>query len=443
MHQPIIRLKIATLATLLAGALAACGNDGDPAPPPGNVTAAPGDGRIVLSWDTEPGIEYWIFGAADPGVTVDNWIGLPASFSVIRGNSPQPVCALENGTAVWATVNARTGTSGGGPGSPAVGATPRLAGETWTSATLGTPVNGLGFGLIDTCRTVNAVTDTERPATGHFIAVGDAASIHTSLDGVNWTRQAVEPGFTADLHAVDVYTRRPGHLRDLEQTWLAVGTETATLRSYNGVDWVASAPPIPGSRTLRSLTHRFDTFVGVGDGGRIAVTSNTTEWFERESPTTENLRFVMHDNGSYLAVGDNGTLLMSGDASGWARIDIGTTAHLRGAAYGNANTNPGNDGREDIDTWVVVGDGGTVARSRNNGRSWELQALPGAPNLMGVGYTTAFIAVDDAGGVWRSIDGANWSGPIASGLGPVEMVNGLSEYGIVGALPGGRIAVSF
>ncbi len=440
MHQPILRL---TLAALLASALAACGNDGDSAPPPTNVTAVPGDGRIVLSWDTEPGVEYWIFGAADPGVTVDNWIGLPASFSVIRGRSPQPVCALENGTEFWATVNARTGTAGGGPGSPAVSATPRLAGETWTTTTLGTSVNALGFGLIEHCRTVNAVTDTDRPATGHFIAVGDAASIFTSLDGVNWTKQAVDPSFTADLHAVDVYTRRPGDLRNLEQTWLAVGVETATLRSYNGVDWVASAAPIPGSRTLRSLTHRFSTFVGVGDGGRIAVTSDTTTWIERESPTTENLNYVTHNNGSLLAVGDNGTLLMSGDSNGWGRIDIGTTAHLRGAAWGNNNTNPGNGGDEEIETWVVVGDGGTVARSLNNGRNWELQVLPGAPNLVGVGYTTAFIAVDDAGGVWRSIDGASWSGPIASGLGTVEAVNGLSEYGILGALPGGRVAISY
>lgn len=440
MHQPMLRL---TLAALMAGALAACSNDGDPAPPPTNITATPGDGRIVLAWDAQPGVEYWIFGAADPNVTVDNWITMPASFSVIRGRSPQPVCALENGTTYWATINARTGTAEGGPGSPSVSATPRLAGETWTTTTLGTPVNALGFALVDRCRTVNAVTDNERPATGLFIAVGDAASIHTSPDGVNWTKQPVDPAFTGDLYAVDVFTRRPGNLRDLEQTWLAVGAETATLRSYNGVDWILSAAPVPGTRTLRSLTHRFETFVGVGDGGRIAVTSNTTQWFERESPTTENLNFVTYDNGSFLAVGDNGTLLMSGDATGWSRIDIGTTARLRGAAYGNNNTNPGSAGHEEIDTWVVVGEGGTVAISRNNGRSWQLQALPGAPNLVGVGYTTAFIAVDDTGGVWRSIDGASWDGPIASGLGQVEIVSGLSEYGILGALPGGRVAASF
>lgn len=440
MHQPILRL---TVAALVATALAACGNSGGSAPPPTNLATAPGDGRIVLSWDSEPGIEYWVFGAADPAVTVDRWIGLPGSFSVVRARSPQPICALTNGTTYWATINARTGTSGGGDGSAVVGETPRLAGETWTTTALGGAINGLGFGLIDHCRTVNEHSDTERPATGHFIAVGDAASIHTSLDGVNWTRQPVDPAFTADLYAVDVFTRRPGDYDRLEQTWLAVGADTATLRSYNGVDWVQSAAPVPGSRSLRSLTHRRETFVGVGDGGRIAVTSNTTEWFERDSRTTENLTFVTHDNGSFLAVGENGTLLMSGDASGWAHIALGTTAHLRGAAYGNNNTNPGHDDDEEIDTWVIVGDGGTVAYSRNNGRNWSLQVLPGAPNLMGVGYTTAFIAVDDTGGVWRSTDGANWSGPIATGLGTVEAVNGLSEYGILGALPGGRVAISF
>lgn len=440
MHQPTLRL---TAAIIMAAALAACGNSGDSAPPPTNVAVAPGDGRMVLSWDAEPGVEYWVFGAADPNVSVDNWIGLAESFSVIRGRSPQPVCALTNGTAYWATLNARTGTSGGGPGSAVVGETPRLAGESWTTTPFPAPVNGLGFALIDYCRTVNANSDTERPATGHFLAVGDAAGIYTSLDGINWTQQQAPAGFTADLHAVDVLTERPGDYDDLEQTWIAVGTDSVTLRSLNGVDWVVSSEPVPGSRHLRAITHQHNLFVGVGDGGRIAIADKNGKWFERESPTTENLNSVIYDNTSYVATGDNGTLLMSGDSNGWSRIDLGTTARLRGAAYGDNNANPGNNDDEEIDTWVVVGDAGTVARSRNNGRNWELFALPGAPNLVGVGYTTAFIAVDDAGGVWRSIDGATWSGPIASGLGPVQSLNGVSEFGITVTLPGGQVASSF
>src|SRR5690606_35517336 len=156
-----------------------------------------------------------------------------------------------------------------------------------------------------------------------------------------------------------------------------------------------------------------------------------------------NLNSIVYDNTTYVVTGDNGTLLMSGDSSGWSRIDLGITARLRGAAYGDNNANPGNNGEEEIDTWVVVGDAGTVARSRNNGRNWELFSLPGAPNLVGVGYTTAFIALDETGGVWRSIDGANWSGPIASGLGTVQALNGVSEYGIIVALPGGQLAASF
>ncbi|MCO5120797.1 MAG: hypothetical protein M9951_14345 [Burkholderiaceae bacterium] len=442
MQPPILHLAVAAIMT---ASLAACGNSGDSAPPPTNVTAAAGDGRIVLSWDSEPGIEYWIFGAADPGVTVDNWITLPESFGVVRGRSPQPVCALTNGTTYWATVNARTGTAGGGAGSAAVGETPRLAGEAWTTTTLDAPINGLGFGLIDYCRTVNANTDHDRPATGHLLAVGDAASIYTSLDGVNWTKQVtpVAEGFTADLHAIDVYTARPGPHDDLEQIWIATGDESATLRSYNGVDWAVTVAPIPGSRTLRALAHQHNLFVAVGDGGRIAITVNGSEWRERDSTTTENLNSIARENNLYVATGDNGTLLVSGDGGGWVRIDLGITARLRGAAYGNNNANPGNGGIEEIHTWVVVGDGGTVARSINGGGQWELFSLPGAPNLVGVGYTTAFIAVDEAGGVWRSTDGANWTGPVASGLGAVQAASGLSKYGILTALPGGRVASSF
>lgn len=441
MHQPTLRLMA---ATFLVATLAACGNSGDSAPPPTHVTAAAGDGRIVLSWDTEPGIEYWVFGAADPGVSIDNWLGLPESFSLIRGRSPQPICALTNGTSYWATVNARTGTAGGGPGSAVVGETPRLAGESWTTSTLDAPINGLGFGLIDHCRTVNANSDTDRPATGHFLAVGNAAGIYTSLDGINWAKQPPPEGFVADLHAIDVRTERPGSYDDLKQTWVAVGADSVILRSFNGVDWVVSGAPVPGSRSLRAMTHQHNFFVAVGDGGRIAITTNQTEWFERDSPTTENLNSVVFSNNSYLATGDNGTLLMSGDSSGWTRMSIGgTTARLRGAAYGNNNANPGNNGKEKIETWVVVGDAGTVGLSRNNGRNWELITLPGAPNLVGVGYTTAFIAVDDTGGVWRSTDGANWSGPIASGLGTASAVSGQSEYGLIVALPGGRVAASF
>lgn len=440
MHRPYLSL---TAAVALAATLAACGNSGGSAPPPVDVTATAGDGRIVLSWSSEPGVTYWTFGAADPGVTIDNWTDLPESFSVVKSRSPQPVCALVNGQTYWATINARTGTSGGGPGSAAVSATPRIAGETWTVTALDAPVRGTGYALVDYCRTSKADSNKTRPASGQFIAVGDHAGIYTSDDGVQWTRQAAPEGFVADLHAVDVRTLQPGSLDRLEQTWVAIGTDSATLVSENGIDWRVAIDPVPGSLALRSITHQYNMFVAVGDGGRIAITNNEKQWLERISPTTENLTSITYMNGTYAVTGENGTLMLSGDSVGWTMRDLGTRAHLRGIAYGNNNTNPGNDDEEEIDTWVVVGDQGTVARSLDNGRNWEPLVLPGAPNLVGVGYTTAFIAVDDAGGVWRSIDGANWEGPLASGPGPVKAISGLSEYGIVAILPDGRVAASF
>lgn len=443
MFQPSLRL---TAAAVLFATLAACSNSGDSAPPPTGVTATPGDGRIVLSWDSEPGIEYWVFGAADPGVTVDNWSKLPESFGQIRARNPQPLCALTNGTEYWATINARTGTSPGGPGTEAVGASPRMAGEQWSTRALPTAIKGLGFALVDYCSTVNANSDSDRPATGEFIAVGEAASIYTSPDGLSWTRQslAADESFDLDLYAVAVDTARPGAYDRLEQTWFALGAQSSLLISNNGADWRSALAPTAEFPELRALARRNDRFVAVGDGGRIAsFARNQNNWVERPSRTTADLEFVTYEAGSFVATGAGGTLLMSGDGNGWTRIELGTGARLRGAAYGNNNANPGNGGEEEIHTWVAVGEAGTVARSTDGGRKWEVYSLPGQPDLVGVGYTTAFIAVDATGGVWRSIDGASWQGPLASGLGTVSAVSGLSQYGILTALPGNRVAISF
>jgi photosystem II stability/assembly factor-like uncharacterized protein len=73
---------------------------------------------------------------------------------------------------------------------------------------------------------------------------------------------------------------------------------------------------------------------------------------------------------------------------------VPTTATLRGSAIASSYA-------------VVVGDGGTVVRSADGGSTWSVATLGGAADMHAVTVDPGAhvtLAVDAAGGVWRSDD---------------------------------------
>ncbi|HEU0200606.1 MAG TPA: hypothetical protein VFR86_09225, partial [Burkholderiaceae bacterium] len=52
----------------------------------------------------------------------------------------------------------------------------------------------------------------------------------------------------------------------------------------------------------------------------------------------------------------------------------------------------------------------------DQGATWTALTIAGAADLIGIAYTTHFVAVDSTGNAFTSVDGKTWSAAIATGL---------------------------
>src|SRR5882762_3452954 len=122
------------LASLVA--IVGCHRQADaPGDAPSNLQVEPGEGRVTVRWDQQPGLTYWIFFQAGATVTA----AAPGVPLIFDAQSPRVVFPLTNDTQYAFVMNATNRDSKAGPSTPVMTQTPRLAGKTWNSgAPLGT-----------------------------------------------------------------------------------------------------------------------------------------------------------------------------------------------------------------------------------------------------------------------------------------------------------------
>jgi len=445
-----LRFLVPLLATALAGCL---GNSGDPAAPPADIKTVEGDGIAGITWAPLYGIEYLAFGSTNPKLTTQNWTDPAiAGFAILNAGTktipPALLCnssagASPNGLSYYFTVDAHTGSAPGGTGSRTVKATPRAAGGagTWTAgAPIGVNINGITYAVITTCLP-NALP------TGIYAAVGPTGAIFTSTDHSSWTSRTPS-GYTTDLYGVAAITGSINVPSAPNLVFVAVGAGGAVIRSLDGVTWTSSVSTSGSAPNLRSVAVAQGTFVAVGDGGRIQTSLDGVTWTTRTSNTTVNLHSVHCGNGC-IAVGDGGVVDLSFDSGGtWTVQTLGGGASaLRALAYGNFDNNEtaanvvGVSGNTSINTWIIVGDNGTVFQSSNVSASvssitWAAVPVSGAANFTSISYTTQFVAIDSAGDAFTSqtATSGTWSAAIATGItDPVSIANNGHGYVLAGA----------
>jgi hypothetical protein len=438
-------------------ALSSClGNSGDPAAPPPGVAPISGDGLVGINWESQFNVNYLAFGSTNPTLTTENFatIGFPIINAPPWSRAPAILCNAPNGLTYYFTVDARTGTAPGGPAAPVVTATGRPAGGagTWKRGNpLGVKLNGVGYGAITSCLPSGL-------ATGVFAAVGPAGTVFSSTDGINWTSRTPS-NFGADLYSVVVHTTTLNNPPVAGLLFVAVGAGGAVLRSGDGINWTLGAAFNPSAPTLRSVSLASAGFVAVGDNGRIQTSPDGVTWTVQNSGTTVNLHAVTCVSTACVAVGDAGLVDLSFDGGGlWTQQTLGGgTAALRAVVYGNNDNNEtangviglGGSAPTSINTWVIVGDGGTAFQTTTLGTStgtivWNPVPIAGAADLVAVSYTTHFLAVDSAGNAFSSeLAIANsWTPAVATGVtDPVSIVTNGSGYVLVGA--GGENATAF
>lgn len=363
----LIRRALALAATAL---LLSCGSnntDNAPTTAPTNVAVSAGDTSVVVTWDMEPGLTYWIFSAAAPAITRDNYNTFAGARITQQARSPQLIAGYLNGTQYAFIINATRSGSAAGPASESIAVVPRLAGNTWTAGTpLGPDLNAIGFGA------------------GKYVAVGAGGALFTRGSGVfdtAWT--AGTSGVTAGLNGIVT-----------GGTIVVVGDGGTILTSGNATDWTAQTSGT--TARLNSVMFGQLVYVAVGDNGTILRSTDSRTWTAVNSGTTSNLHGVAQLGNSLVAIGANGTLLTSADGGVvWTAGTSGTTATLRSLAAGTSR-------------FVVVGDGGTILTSTDL-ITWTPATSPTTQNLLRVSLGNQLVAVGTAGASVVSIDGLTWT----------------------------------
>ncbi len=279
---------------------------------------------------------------------------------------------------------------------------------------------------------------------------------------LSWAPANVPPGFQSDLYAAGgnasgANTAAPGY------SVVAVGAGGAILQSSDGINWTAVRSGVTAN--LRGVSvYDVDTatpvFVVVGDGGTILTSTDGINWQNWSiSGITSNLRAVHCDTPSNtcVAVGDGGVILMSTASpfTQWGRVPETTskTNNWIAVAYGNDDANSDaitlqlgagtptnaaalssfyggfsplgytyssnptqvgiNTTNETIQTWVVVDAQGNTAYLSNAGsnQSWAFGSIPltGGASIVGIGYTTRFLALDSTGIAYANETGVGTS----------------------------------
>ncbi len=449
-----MKFRIPLLGLAACAALAGCiGNNGDSLPPPTGVQPISGDGYVGVSWASQVGVEYYVFAANNPSLTPSNFADTAINgFPLNNFGTAQPpdiFCGAANGLDYFFTITAHTGSAPGGPGSPDVLAVARPAGSSWRiGGAIAGAINGIGYAQTTTCLPYALPT-------GLFVAVGPAGKIFTSPDGINWTQRSPA---TADLYGVAALTGNVNNPGASAQVFIAVGAGGAVARSTDGITWNTTVVYNPGVPTLRSVAFSGSVFVAVGDTGRIQTSPDGVTWTVQVSNTSANLHSVRCVGAICYAVGDNGLIDVSSssglpvsngtNASSWTAVTVGGgNFALRDVVYGNYDYNWSNGvigvaGVTAINTWVAVGDAGAVFV--NNSGTWVQVPLGSAPNLVGIGYSTRFLAIDAAGNAYASQTGAagTWSVVASTGVTDAVAIAG-SGNGFVTVGSAGDNASSF
>lgn len=385
-----------TAAVLLGG----CNSQGKPADPPQSIQADARENGVVVSFPMAEGVEYWIFYAPSNSLTSTNFTTVPGGRVLPAAVSPQLIAGLTNGTTYYFTINGRTRGGPGGPGTPLVSATPRLAGSDWRT---GAPI---------------APTDIRSVAYGSFFAaIGAGGRMFSSTDGIAWTALSF------------VASGELNRIRYGIGIYAALGAGGLVMTSSDTATWTVQTTE--ATSDLHDLTtDGVGTYVAVGANGTIVVSSGGGSWSRVSSGTGNNLYGVMYAGGRYVAVGAGGIAVTSTDALNWTSVPSQSTQDLRSVTY-----------HDTLGRFVAVGAAGTVVTS-GDGLTWTGQAPLSAKDLNEVLVGGQLVAVGADGVIFTSADGLSWQ---AASSATSSTLNGLaygnSRYVAVGA--GGASLTSY
>lgn len=150
--------------------------------------------------------------------------------------------------------------------------------------------------------------------------------LHTAASGEALTQtSSINPFYPADLASDGSAVTLVGQTYDFStQTWVG-GISSAPAMAPVPL----TAQTIPSdSRLLNGVVYGNNTWVAVGDGGRLLSKNGANNWEERTSGVTSKLREIAFGDNLLMAVGDSGTVLVSPDGTSWTSKPGPTTSNI-------------------------------------------------------------------------------------------------------------------
>ncbi len=238
---------------------------------------------------------------------------------------------------------------------------------TWTSQ------NAAG-----TVSNINAVAS----GPGKFVAVTDAVTVLSSVDGITWTSAATP--YTYPLYDV-TWTGA---------SYMTVGGWGGIYTSPDAITWTTSSFGMTSYYLLSAASG--SKYVAVGQWGTVMTSSDSVTWALSNASTTNHLNKIRWTGSQYLIAGDVGTIITSSDAVTWAAKTSGTANNLLSIASGS-------------NKFVAVGAMGTILTSADT-ITWTPSISGVTTNLHDVIWTgTQYVAVGDYGAVLTSPDAITWT----------------------------------
>ena len=211
-------------------------------------------------------------------------------------------------------------------------------------------------------------------------------------------------------------------------TYLAVGNGGKIFRTADLNTWTAITPVV--NVNLHAAEYSFTKFIAVGEGGTILYSSDSKIWTPATKITPHNLNAIATNGSLAIAVGDNGTIVTSKDGIAWTvTTSVPTTNKLDGISY----TSAGN--------WLAVGAGGTILTS-GDGLTWTAQKSGSSADLKGVGSMTRFtnnatsyqfIVVGANGTILSSPDAITWTAQSANTTANFNALSATNQFLAVGS----------
>ena len=227
---------------------------------------------------------------------------------------------------------------------------------------------------------------------GRFVVVGDASTVLSSRDGLEWTR--------ATTPIANNFYRGVTHSGT---RFVTVGPgpgptdRGAAAYSDDGATWTASALPA-NVGTMNGVAFGAGRFVAVGETGRIYTSTDGTTFTEVASPVTNALRTVAFASGLFVASGDAGRVLTSADGLTWNNRSVPTTNSLGTIAFHNGAWYASSATLE----CFTSGDGETWTRIATTGRPNTTLRLMSTSGVLFGATTNGSIALTEQPRNWAT-----------------------------------------